>query len=173
MKTIAVRSSPFSCLKLLLLLVAVPAFASAAEVQAWLVMNPFSGDSLMSTDVLEKNSLVRGGWKVTGAGVLHSEGDADSGMLHRMIKPLAKGGVLRMLVATTEEVNANLKAGYVTEGALGYVSLKAGPGKIAVYRFAKEDRLLWLISAADQAWATQNGWKRERAVFWIFADQYR
>jgi hypothetical protein len=174
MNTIAAPFSHFSRLKLLLLLVALPALASAAEMPAWLVLNPSdSPETLMSTDVLEKNGLVRGGWRVSGTGLLHTEGGADTGLLHRMVHPLPKGAALRMLVATADDVNAQLKAGYVIEGALGYVALKPGPGHIAVYRFTKENKFIWLISGADQAWATKNGWTREQAVFWLWVDNNR
>ena len=173
MNSIATRFSPFSRLKLLLLLVVLPAVAAAGEVQAWLVLNPNLPETLMSTDVLEKNGLVRGGWHVSGTGVLQSEGGADMGQLYRMFRPEAKGGVVRMLVATSDEVNANLKAGYITEGALGYVSLKAAPGRVAVYRFSKAGKFIWLISEADQAWATKAGWTRDKAVFWLGPNQYR
>ena len=53
------------------------------------------------------------------------------------------------------------------------MSLKAGPGLVAVNRFTKGDRYLWLISSVDQAWAEKNGWKRERTVFWLWPNQYR
>jgi hypothetical protein len=76
---------------------------------------------------------------------------------------------MRMLVATPEEVSAMLKAGYITEGALGYVSLKGGPGLTTVYRYTKGERHLWLISWADQKWAEKAGWTREKAVFWLWA----
>ena len=172
MKTHFPRLSHFSLIKLLLLLVVVPAMASAAEVQAWLLLNSFSPETLISTDVLEKNSLVRAGWKISGSGSLQSEGAPDLGLLHRMMRPNPKGAY-HSLVATPQEVGDNLKAGYVTEGAMGYVALKPGPGLIAVYRFSKEDRLLWLISASDQMWATKNGWTRDRPVFWLGFDPSR
>ena len=126
----------------------------------------------MSTDLLEKNHLVSGGWKVSGSGLLQSDGTADSGLLHRMVRVDPKGAS-RMLVATMDEVDAQLKAGYVTEGALGYVSLKPGPGLIAVHRFAKDNKHIWMISVADQTWAEKNGWKREPAAFWLWPNQYR
>lgn len=173
MNTLATRPASFSRLKLLLLLIALPAMASAGEMPAWLLLNPELPETLMSTDVLEKNGLVRGGWHVSGTGLLHTEGAADTGLLHRMVHPLPKGAVLRMLVATSDDVNAQLKAGYITEGALGYVALKPGPGHIAVYRFTKENKYIWLISGADQAWATKNGWTREQAVFWLWVDNNR
>ena len=172
MNTIDPRSALFRRLKWFLLLLALPAVASAAEVQAWLMFNPASSETLMSTDVVEKNHLIHGGWKISGTGVLQSENGADAGLLHRMVRPDPKGS-LRMLVATPDEVSANLKAGFVTEGALGYVSLKSGPGLVAVYRVTKDDRSLWLISWADRKWAEKNGWTHEQAVFWLWTANYR
>ena len=174
MNSIALRLSSFSRLKFLLLLAALPALASASDVQAWLVLNPNgSPETVMSTDVLEKNNLVRGNWHVSGSGVLQTDSGPDTALLYRMILPLPNGGVLRMLAVTPEEMKARVRAGYVTEGALGYVSTKSGPGMVPVIRFAKDDRYLWVVSAADQAWATKNGWKREKPVFWLAADTYR
>jgi hypothetical protein len=172
MNTIDPRSALFRRLRLLVLLVTLPAIASAAEVQAWLMFNPASAETIMSTDLLEKNHLVLGGWRVSGTGILQSDGVADSGLLHRMVRVEPKGAS-RMLVATMDEVEANLKAGFVTEGALGYVSLKPGPGLIAVHRFAKGGKSIWMIGAADQTWAEKNGWKREQPAFWLWPDQYR
>jgi hypothetical protein len=174
MNSIAFRTPTISRLKLLFLLVALPAVASASDVAAWLVLNPSSSpETILSTDVMEKNNLVRGNWHVTGTGVLQSEGGADTALLYRMILPQPNGGVLRMLAVTKDEMKARLKAGYVTEGELGYVSTKAGPGLIPVVRFAKDNRYLWLISPADQAWAAKNGWTKEKTVFWLAADTYR
>lgn len=174
MNSIASRLSSFSRLKALLLLVALPAVASASDVAAWVVVNPSnSPETVFSTDVMEKNNLVRGNWHVSGTGILQTESGPDTAMLYRMILPQPGGGVLRMLAVTPEEMKARLKAGYVTEGALGYVSTKAGPGLTPVVRYAKENRYLWLISAADQAWAAKNGWTKEKTVFWLAADTYR
>ncbi|MEO6876601.1 MAG: hypothetical protein ABI222_17440 [Opitutaceae bacterium] len=172
MKIPAGLFSPRSLIKLVLLLVLLPAVASAAEIQAWLMLNSFGPESLMSTDVLEKNNLVRAGWKVTGTGMLQTEGDANSGQLFRMVKTDSKG-VLRMLAVTKAEAEIQVKAGYVIEGALGYVATQTGPGHIAVYRFMKADKLLWLIGSADQTWAVKNGWTREKAVFWLWPDNDR
>ena len=158
---------------MLVLLAVLPAVASAAEVQAWLVFNPNGPETLMSTDVLEKNGLVRNGWHVSGTGVLQTDAQVDAGLLYRMFRPVPKGGVLRMLVATPEEVNENLKAGFITEGALGHVAMKAAPGRVAVYRFRKDGKFIWLISETDQAWATKAGWMRDKAVFWLWPNEIR
>jgi hypothetical protein len=173
MNTIATRPSLFSRLKLLLLLAVLPAVASAAETQAWLLLNPNGPETLMSTDVMEKNNLVRGGWRVSGTGVLQTDATADAAVLYRMFRPVPKGGVLRMLVASEDEKKANEKVGYITEGGLGYAALKAGPGRVAVYRFSKAANFIWLISDADQSWATKAGWARDKAVFWLWPNQYR
>ena len=172
MKSITLRLLSPSLFKFLLLLVAVPALAAASDIQGWLVLNPFAPECILSTDMLEQSRLVHAGWKVTGTGLLHTSGDASTGQLYRMVKPLPTGA-LRALAASAEELSANLKAGFVTEGALGHVSLKAGPGLIAVNRFTKDGKYLWLISPADQSWAEKNGWKRERTVFWLWPNQYR
>jgi hypothetical protein len=174
MNSTAFRTPTFSRLKLLFLLAALPAVASASDVQAWVVLNPSSSpEAIFSTDVVEKNNLVRGNWHVSGSGVIQTESGTDTALLYRMILPLPAGGVLRMLAVTKDEMKTRLKAGYVTEGELGYVSTKAGPGLTPVVRYAKGDRYLWLISAADQAWAAKNGWTKEKTVFWIAADTYR
>jgi hypothetical protein len=166
--------SPFCRLKLLLLLVALPAIASAAEMPAWLVLNPNgSPETVLSTDVLEKNNLVRSKWHVTGAGALQSEAGPDLAMVYRMVLPQPNGGVLRMLAVSPGEMKARLAAGYVTEGAMGYASTKAGPGLIPVVRYMKDDRYLWVISATDQTWATKNGWTKEKVVFWLATDPNR
>jgi hypothetical protein len=174
MNSISSRLPAFFRLKFLLLLAAFPAVASAADVAAWLVFNPAGEpETILSTDVMEKNNLVRGHWHVSGSGVLQTENGDDTALVYRMILPLPSGGVLRMLAVSKEDMEARLKAGYVTEGALGYVSTKAGPGLTPVVRYSKKDRYLWLISAADQAWAAKNGWTKEKTVFWLAADTYR
>lgn len=174
MNSLSPRLAPLSRLKFLVLFAALPAIASASDIAAWLVLNPNGkGETVMSTDVTEKNNLVRGNWKVSGTGVLQTDAGKDTGLLHRMILPQSDGTVIRMLAVSPEDVKARLKAGYITEGALGYVSLKAGPGLVPVVRFMKDDRYLWLISATDHAWAAKNGWTREKTVFWLAADTYR
>ena len=167
------RPTSFLRLKLLLCLVALPALASAADIQGWLVLNPNLPETVMSTDVMEKNRLVKGGWHVSGTGVLHTDAAADTDQLYRMFRAVPKGGVVRMLAVSKADMNAAVRDGYITEGALGYVPLKAGPGRTAVYRFTKGDNLLWLISDADQAWALKAGWKRDKAVFWLWPNEYR
>ena len=172
MKTFAARMPLLPRLMLLLLLAALPAMASAGEMQAWLMFNPSSSETLMTTDFLEKNHLAQGGWKASGSGVLHSEGGADTAKLFRMVLPTDKG-IFRMLVTDPEEVSAKLKAGFVTEGMLGYVSVKSAIGLIPVCRFSKGGKVIWLSSAADQKWAETNGWKREPNKFWLWPNDYR
>jgi hypothetical protein len=174
MNSTTLRFLSFSRVKFFLLLAALPAIASAADVAAWVVLNPNgpSPETIFSTDVAEKNNLVRGNWRVSGSGIIQTEAGADTGLLYRMIRPLPGGGVIRMLAVTPEEMKARLKAGFITEGALGYVPLKAVPGSSPVVRYTKGDRYLWLISKADQEWATKNGWTKEKTVFWLPADTY-
>src|ERR1700690_914693 len=105
MKSTSPRSPALSLLKLLLLLVALPALASASDIQGWLVLNPFTPECIMSTDMLEQSRLVHAGWKVTGTGVLHTTGDAATSQLYRMVKPLPTGA-LRALAASDDELKA-------------------------------------------------------------------
>ena len=176
MKTIAAPFFRPTLGKLLLLLAATPLLAVAGDIQAWLMINtgnPALPETIMSTDVLEKSGLARGNWKVSGGGVMQGDPVAGSAQLFRMFHPLPKGGVVRMLAVSQEEADARTKVGYVTEGALGYVSVKAGPGLVPVIRFSKEGKFLWVISSDDQAWATKNGWTREKVAFWLWPDTYR
>ena len=173
MNSPATLRSSISRLPLLLLLVVLPAIASAADIQGWLVLNPVLPETVMSTDVMEKNKLVHGGWHVSGTGVLHTDATADTDQVYRMFRPVSTGGVVRMLAVTEAEKNANEKAGFILEGSLGNVPLKAAPGLTAVYRFSKAGKFLWLMSDTDQAWATKNGWARDKAVFWLWPNTYR
>jgi len=43
---------------------------------------------------------------------------------------------------------------------------------VPVIRFSKEGKYLWVVSAADQAWAEKSGWKREKVVFWLWPNTY-
>lgn len=158
-----------------LLVAAFPLAAAAGDISAWVVINtgsPANPESILSTDVMEKNRLVHAGWHVSGAGVLQGDEVAGSAQIFRMFFPLPKGGVARMFAVTREEADARTKVGYVTEGALGYVAQKAGPGMIPVIRFSKDARNLWVISATDQAWAEKAGWKREKVAFWLWPNTY-
>jgi hypothetical protein len=176
MKTLAApffRASPF---KLFLLLAAMPLLAVAGDIQAWLVINtgnPAAPETILTTDVLEKANLVRGNWKVSGTGVLQGDPVSGSAPVFRMFHPLPKGGVARMLAVSQEDADARTKVGYVTEGNLGNVSVKAGPDFVPVIRFIKDGKYLWVISAADQTWATKAGWTREKVVFWLWPSTYR
>jgi hypothetical protein len=167
MNTTAVPVSPFHRLKLLVLLAALPAMLAAADVQAWLIRNPDSPESIMSTDPTEKDRLIKASWSLSGTGVLHTEAADDSAPLHRMVRTTPKA-VSRMLAANPAEVAAALKAGYETEGKLGFVALTSAPELVPVYRYSKEKRLLWLISPSDQVWAKKDGWKQERVAFWLW-----
>ncbi len=158
-----------------LLLAAFPLIAAAGDISTWVVINtgsPANPESILSTDVMEKNRLVHAGWHVSGAGVLQGDEMADAGQVFRMFRPLPKGGVVRMFAVSKEEADARTKVGYVTEGALGYVSLKAGAGMVPVIRFSKEGKYLWVISAADQDWAEKAGWRREKVAFWLWPNTY-
>ena len=172
MNTHVPRSPLLSRLTFLLLLAVLPAMAAAGEMQAWLMYNPSSSETLMTTDFLEKSHLAQGGWKVSGSGILQSEGGTDTAPLVRMVRATDKG-IFRMLVTDPEEVSAKLKAGFVTEGTLGYVAVKTAVGLIPVCRFSKAGTFIWLSSAADQKWAETNGWKREPNKFWLWPTNYR
>ena len=154
----------------------VSGVAAAVEMPAWLVFNsanPAAPESILSTDILEKSGLVRAGWKISCAGVVQSEAVPDSALVYRMVRQLPKGGVLRMLVTSKAEENALVQGGYLTEGALGYVSTQPGAKMLGVCRYTRNGKYLWLVAAADQQWALKNGWTREKVVFWLWPEPER
>jgi len=100
-----------------LLLAAFPLMAAAGDISGWLVINtgsPANPETILSTDVMEKNRLVHAGWHVSGTGLLQGDEVADSALVFRMFQPQKAGGVVRMLAVTKEEADARTKVGYVT-----------------------------------------------------------
>lgn len=155
--------------QLLGLFLAMPFAASAGEMAAWVLVmqNPDAAQSIISTSKTEKDHLVQAGWKLNGAGVLSTEGGADKAQLFRMVRMTPN--VARRLAIGSAEVAANIKEGYASEGPMGYVWMKERPGAVAVHRFSKGDRLIWVSGNDEQYWADHNGWKREPGTFWLKA----
>ncbi len=171
MKTTSSFSVLFSRSRVLLVLLAgvLVTVTSAANTRAWLLLmqNPDIAETIISTDARERDNLVRAGWKLTGDGLLVSDGGAEKGLLHRMLRTEAP--VLRRLAVNPEEVATNLEEGFVIEGAMGHVWLKEPAGGVPVHRFRKGDRLIWVSGHHEQYWAEKNGWERDGPVFWLLS----
>ena len=114
-------------------------------------------------------SLTKSGWQISAVGNLTTNGGPKKVMVHRMVA--TSPVVSRRLVLAPEEVAANLKAGYVTEGAMGYASAVELPGAIAVRRYRKADREIWVSTPELQSWAEGTGWKSDGATFWLFPER--
>lgn len=167
MKTLSACFSLSRRWQLLVLIMSLTVTVSAADTRAWILLmqNPATAETIVSTDVNEKDKLVQAGWKLSGTGLLATEAGPDMGMLYRMLRATPPVG--RRLAVTPEQVAANLEDGFVTEGALGYVVLKTAPDLVAVHCFRKGDRLIWVSGNDEQYWAEKNRWKREGAIFWL------
>ena len=150
-----------------LALVAFPLAVNAADVRAWVLLrqNSDASETILSTDSVEMKFLTKSGWQISATGNLTSNGGANKLMVHRMV--ITAPEVSRRLALLPDEVAANLKAGYVTEGAMGYASVAEVPGAIAVRRFRKSEREIWLAASELQTWAESSGWKSDGAVFWL------
>jgi len=149
------------------LLLALPLVASAGETKAWvlLMQNPDAAQSVISVIAQEKDKLLRAGWKLSGEGVLSTEGGSNKVQLHRMLR--MEPDIARRVATSPDELAANLKEGFVSEGALGYAMTQGGEGDVPVHCFSKGDRLIWLSGHHEQYWADHNGWKREPGIFWL------
>ncbi len=150
-----------------LVLVALPLAVNAADVRAWVLLrqNSDASETILSTDSVEMKFLTKSGWQIGATGNLTSNGGANKLMVHRMV--LTAPEVSRRLGLLPEEVAANLKAGYVTEGAMGYASVAESPGAIAVRRYRKGEREIWLAVPELKSWAESSGWKSDGGVFWL------
>lgn len=145
----------------------LPLLAFASEVPAWLLLSPDGEDSVMTIAAVEKDALVKSGWRVESAGAVQSELGAGSALLHRLIR---KGphGVTRMLESDPAAVVKWKQAGYVEEGLLGHVAAGDGEGRLAVVQFTKDERRLWLVREVSQEEAKKHGWVRQGVQFWLW-----
>jgi hypothetical protein len=161
------RFSALRLFSLSILVALLPASAAAANIKVWvlLMQNPDEAQSIISNNPSEKDGLLAAGWRLSGVGLTETEAGANRGLLHRMLK--MSPSVQRRLAVTSGEVAANEAAGFVSEGALGQVELKAEPGYVPVHGFAKGERTIWVVDHHDQYWADKNGWKRTGAIFWL------
>ena len=148
-------------------MVAFAGAASAATVQAWLLISGDLKDSVISTDPKEKDALENGGWKVNGTGNLQTTPERGAVALHRLARA-GTDATDRLLEADAEKVAVHVKAGFTDEGVLGYVSSTAKPGLIPVHHFTKDGKHFWLIDKADQPAAEAKGWKPAGVSFWLW-----
>ncbi len=157
------------CWQLLGLFLVLPLAASAGEFKAWILLmqNPDTAQSIVSTNKEERDRLMQSGWKLTGAGVVSTEAGEGKAQLYRMVRMTPD--VARRLAVGSEELAANIEEGYISESPMGYVWLQEQPGAVAVHRFSKGDRLIWVSGHHEQYWADHNGWKREPGTFWLGA----
>lgn len=149
------------------MLVALPLAVNAGDMRAWLLLrqNSDASETILSTDSVEMKSLTSNGWQISGTGILTTDGGAKKILVHRMLSTTPV--VSRRLVLAPEEIAANLKAGYITEGAMGYAFAVEVPKSIAVRRYRKADREIWLAAPDQQSWAEGSGWKSDGAAFWM------
>ena len=148
-------------------LVLLPVIASAAASQAWLLVSGDWRDTLMTTDYKERDMLTGLGWKISGTGMLQSSGKPGAIPLHRMFKAGANPAD-RLLETSPSKVAAQVKAGFVDEGVLGYVASEAEPGLVPVYHYRKQNKHFWLIDPKEKAAAERNGWKADGISFWLW-----
>ncbi len=162
-----IRAFPTRWWQSLLVLVALPLAVNASDVRAWVLLrqNSDASETILSTDSVEMKFLTKSGWKISATGNLTSNGGANRLMVHRMV--LMAPAVSRRLGLLPDEVAAYLKAGYVTEGAMGYASVVESPGAVAVRRYRKAEREIWLGVPELQTWAESSGWKSDDGVFWL------
>lgn len=154
-----------------LVLVALPLAVNASDVRAWVLLrqNSDASETILSTDSKEMRSLTKFGWQISATGNLTTNGGAKKVLVTRMLS--TSPVVSRRLVLAPEEVAANLKAGYVTEGAMGFASAVQLPGTIEVRRYRKADREIWVSTPEMQKWAEGSGWKSDGAAFWLFPER--
>ena len=150
-----------------LCLLALPQLASAATVQAWLLLSGDWRDSVISTDSKEKDTLASGGWKISGTGLLQTHAQAGAAALHRLARA-GTNATDRMLETDPAKVAALVKDGFTDEGVLGYVSSQVKPGLVPVFHFTKESKHFWTIDPADKAAAEEHGWKADGTAFWLW-----
>jgi len=167
MKSHSLTLAPFRWFRLAALALALPWAAHAADFTVWILLlqNPEAAQTVATTDANEHANLLKEGWIVTATGKVLAEGGDHRGILTRMLR--AKPSIARRLATTQAELDANLAEGFVVEGALGHVLLQSAPGAVAVHRFSKGERLIWVGGHHEQYWADHQGWKREPGIFWL------
>ena len=155
--------------QLLAVFLCLPVAASAAETHAWvlLMQNPDKAQSLISISKSEKDHLVSEGWKLTGEGTLSMDAGQNKMLLTRMLR--MEPDIARRVATSPEEIAANTKEGFISEGGLGYALTSEEKDAVPVHRFSKGDRLIWVSGGHEQYWADHNGWKREPGIFWLKA----
>jgi hypothetical protein len=124
-------------------------------------------DSVISTDPKERDTLVKGGWKLNGTGNLQTAAEKGAVPLHRLARS-GKNATDRLLEADPVKVASHVKQGFMDEGVLGYVSAEAAPGLLPVYHFSQAGRHFWLIDKQDQETAEAKGWKPAGVSFWLW-----
>lgn len=145
----------------------LPTMAVASDTKVWvlLMQNPAAAQTIVSSNPTEKEGLIKAGWRLSGTGLVSTEGGAGRGLLHRLLR--TNPDVERQLAMSPEELATHTAAGFVSEGAMGYVQLQAAPDLLPVHGFSKGGRFIWVMDHHDQYWADQNGWKRAGQMFWL------
>jgi hypothetical protein len=137
-------------------------------MQAWLMLNEVSQETMMVVDPAEHDRLQQAGWLINGTGNLYLTATADTAGVHRLVRSTDQGND-RVFAITPEEMATCLKSGYHEEGTLGFASAaQLKPEMIPVYRFSRNQKHLWLIAKSARPWAEKNGWKAEGVGFWIW-----
>lgn len=142
-----------------------------AATRAWLMLNPAAEDTLLVTDPAEQQRLEKGGWKTDAVLGLFSEEEARRSALQRLFKQ-DKGKSYRLLSGRADEVERAKGNGFQLEGTMGFVALtQTQPELVAVKRFKKDDRFLWLVGDQHQTWAKKAGWQLVGDDFWVLPEE--
>jgi hypothetical protein len=137
-------------------------------MQTWLMLNPYSQETLLVTDLAEQSKLQVDGWKINGTGFLCPAEREDTVGVRRLVRSNDKGND-RVFAIYPRHIATCLKSGYNDEGILGFgASTQLEKQMIPVYRFSKENRHLWLIGKSDRPWVEERGWKYDGVAFWIW-----
>jgi hypothetical protein len=145
------------------------AYLCAQQAKTWLMLNPYSQESLFATDPVEQANLAKAGWKTNGEGYLLASPAERSAPMERMVKATDKG-IDRIFATSAATVSAAKKAGYHSEGVMGNVSaVRQATDMIPVYHLVQGERNLWLIDKADLPWAEKAGWKFKNVPFFLWA----
>jgi len=139
----------------------------AEMTQAWIIESSDFQATIVSTNPTEKDSLVKEGWKIDGAGMIRTDWATGAGALHRLSRKTDKG-VERTLETDARQLPVLEKAGYTDEGVVGFVADSDGPERIPVIQFSKGTQRLWVISKESQAKIQQEGWSRQGIHFWLW-----
>lgn len=144
-------------------------FLRAQQAKTWLLLNPYSQESLFATDPAEQANLTKAGWKTNGEGYLLASPAGQSVPMERMVKATDKG-IDRIFATSANAVSEAKKAGYHSEGVMGNVSaVRQATDMIPVYHLTQGERNLWLIDKADMPWAEKAGWKFKNVPFFLWA----